>query len=408
MKYRFLPAAFLFALLIAFGLVPGSLFAQDGPQSSSGESVSRPRHKPPATTLPPDDQPEAQPTQTNDNNSIAQPKENPDATPPDQQKIPSEYKRQREASPNEPTFSANATTVSVDVSVLDDKGRFIPRIPQADFRVLEDGVPQQISSFGQSEAPMTICMLIEFSGQFQAFWSWGWQETLQAAYGFLDTLKPDDNVAIVAFDLHPTILSDFSPDKSKAQEAMSRLRIPGFSESNLFDALTDMADRMSNIEGRKAIVVLASGIDTFSKLTFDKARKSLQESGVPIYTISILQVARIMAESRGMGPIQRMDFLQADNEMRTFAKETGGQAFFPRFLGEYPSVFQQIESALRNQYSLAYHPTNVARDGKFRHIKVELVNPETNEPLRIVNQKNKRVKYTIIAKSGYNAPKPVE
>ncbi|HSU32315.1 MAG TPA: VWA domain-containing protein [Bryobacteraceae bacterium] len=407
MKFRFISPALLSLLVVIASFTPGNLFAQEGPQSSSGESVSRPRHKPSSEALPPDDQTEAQPSQNNE--SVAQPEKSPDAPPPvDQQKIPSEYKRQKEAAPNAPTFSANATTVSVDVSVLDDKGRFIPKIPQSAFRVLEDGVPQQISAFGQSEAPMTICMLIEFSGRFQAFWSWGWQETLQASYGFLDTLKPDDNVAIVAFDLHPTILSDFSPDKSKAQEAMSRLRIPGFSESNLFDALTDMADRMSGIEGRKAIVVLASGLDTFSKLTFDKARKSLQESGVPIYTISILQVARLMAESNGMGPIQEMDFLQADNEMRTFARETGGQAFFPRFLGEYPSVFREIEDALRNQYSLSYHPTNVARDGKYRRIKVELVNPATNEPLRILNQKNKPVKYSVIAKAGYNAPKAVD
>jgi VWFA-related protein len=291
---------------------------------------------------------------------------------------------------------------------MDDHNHFIPRIPTDNFRVLEDGVPQKLTQFGQSQAPITICMVIEFSARFQAFWTYGWYETLQAAYGFLSTLKPDDNVAVVAFDLHTTILSDFSPDKNKAQEALGRLRIPGFSESNVFDALTDMADRMSNIEGRKAILYIGSGIDTFSKLTFDKARKSLQESGVPIYTISTLQISRIMAESYGMSPIREMDFLQADNEMRTFSKETGGLSFFPRFIAEYPSVFNQIETALRDQYTLAYHPTNTARDGKFRHIKVELVNPATNEPLRITNQKGKPIKYQIIAKIGYKAPREVE
>ena len=111
-------------------------------------------------------------------------------------------------------------------------------------------------------------------------------------------------------------------------EAMQRLRIPGFSESNMFDALADTADRMSKIEGRKAILLIASGIDTFSKLTYDKARKSLQESGVPVYSIEMLQVERIMAEG-SMGPLQNLDFLQADNELKTFAKETGGQAYFP-------------------------------------------------------------------------------
>ncbi len=359
-------------------LFPSSVPAQETPQSQTGDSVAKPKK--------PADQPPA----------------------PEEESIPSEYKKPKDIPKNAPTFRSNATTVSVDVSVLDDHNHFIPKIPEAAFRVTEDGVPQQVTQFGQSEAPMTICMVIEFSGRFQAFWSRGWYETLQAAYGFLQTLNPDDNVAVVEYDMHDTILSDFSPDKRKAEEAMSMLRIPGFSESNVFDALTDMADRMSGIEGRKAILLLGTGLDTFSKITFDTARKSLQESGVPIYTISTLQVARMMAESQGMGPIAEMDFLQADNEMKTFAKETGGQSFFPRFLGEYPSVFRQIEESLRNQYSLAYHPTNTARDGKFRHIKVQLVNPETNEPFRVVNQKGKPIKYQIIAKAGYKAPREIE
>jgi len=326
----------------------------------------------------------------------------------DQQKIPSEFKRAKEANPDNPTFRADTTTVSVEVAVLDDKGHFIPKIPRDRFRISEDGVPQKLSGFALGEAPMTICMLIEFSGRWQAYWSYGWRETLMASYGFLQTLKPDDNVAVVTYDLHTTILSDFSPDKSKAQEAMAQLRIPGFSESNMFDALTDMADRMSGIEGRKAILIISTGLDTFSKLTFDKARKKLQEAGVPIYSVSILQIARINAEARGMSQIMEMDFLQADNTMKTFTKETGGQAFFPRFTGEYPGVFQAISEALRNQYSLSYHPSNTAKDGKFRRIKVELVNGETGEPLRIVNEKNKPIKYQVIAKTGYNAPHEVD
>jgi hypothetical protein len=104
----------------------------------------------------------------------------------------------------------------------------------------------------------------------------------------------------------------------------------------------------------------------------------------------------------------RMDFLQADNQMRTFAKETGGMSFFPRFYGEFPSIYQAIQQSLRNQYSLAYAPTNAAHDGKFRKIKVELVNPATNEPLRVTDEKGKPVKYQIIAKAGYNAPREVE
>lgn len=376
MKYRYLPLA-LAGLMLSGSFSGLPAFAQDEPQPQSDEPVAKPKQK--------------------------------NEPPPDQAPIPSQYKRQPDAAPDTPTFSANATTVTVDVSVLDDHGHFIPKIPQGNFRIAEDGVPQQIVNFGLGEAPMNICMVVEFSGRFQQFYSYGWYETLQAAYSFLSTLKPDDNVAVAEYDMHTTILSDFSPDKNKAEQALNQLRIPGFSESNVFDALAEISDRMSNIEGRKAILLIGSGLDTFSKLTFDKARRALQEAGVPIYTISTLQMIRMQAEANGsMGAIGEMDFLQADNEMKTFSKESGGMSFFPRFIAEYPQIYAQIEDSLRNQYSLAYHPTNVARDGAFRRIKVELINPETNQPLRIVNEKGKAIKYQIIAKAGYKAPRPVE
>ena len=124
-------------------------------------------------------------------------------------------------------------------------------------------------------------------------------------------------------------------------DALSRLRIPGFSESNMFDAVADTADRMSGIEGRKAIVLISSGIDTFSKLTYDKTRKALQESGVPVYSIEMLQIQRIMAESRGtMGSSQDLTFLQADNELRTFGKETGA------VMGALALLLAQVERGL--------------------------------------------------------------
>lgn len=359
-----------------------SMFAvlgQQGPGSQSSETVAKPRKK------------DAPPAET------------------DEPKIPSKFsKKDKDIPEGLPTFKSDVNTVQLDVSVLDNKGRFIPKIPAGNFRVLEDDVPQKIASFSTgNEAPMTVAMVIEFSNLFQQYWTQGWYETLVAAYGFVETLKPEDYVAVVAYDMRPEILSDFTTDRMKTQEAMQRLRIAAFSESNLYDALVDTADRMSSIEGRKAIVLIASGRDTFSKLTFDKARKGIQQAGVPIYAIGLLQAMRIMADAY-MGPIARLDFLQADNQMRTFAKETGGQAFFPRFVGEYPSIYKAISDSLRNQYSITYHPTNTARDGKFRKIKVELVNPANGEPLRIVDEKGKPMKYQIIAKQGYTAPREVE
>lgn len=310
---------------------------------------------------------------------------------------------------DQPLFTADTNVVNVDVAVVDNRGNFIPQIPQHHFQVLEDGVPQQIVSFGPSEAPMTVCLLIEFSNLFQQYWSETWYQTLTAAYGFVETLRPDDWVAVVAYDLKPEILTDFTQDKRKVYEGMQRMRIAGYSESNLFDALADMCERMKDIEGRKSIVLIASGRDTFSKLTFGETRRIVQEAGVTVHSIGLMQALREWYDARGyLGPIARLDFLQADNQLRTFSKETGGLSFFPRFYGEFPTIFQALNYTIRNQYSINYQPTNVKRDGKFREIKVRLVDPETNKELRITDQKGKRVKYKIIAKDGYYAPREVE
>ena len=372
---------------LALPLIAGLLlFAQEGPIQPGTNTVSRPKKK---------DVP-------------AKEAEEPDTELP---KIPSKLstKGKEAGAIDGPSFKVDTNVVNVDVAVMDDKGHFIPGIPKGNFRILEDNVPQQVTNFALGEAPETVCLVVEFSNKFQSYYGQGWFQTLQAVYGFVETLKKDDYVAVMAYDMRPEILSDFSVDRQRTYEALQRLRIAAFSEANLYDALVEAEGRMKDIEGRKAIVLVSSGIDTFSKLTFDKTRKILQDSAVPIYAIGLLQTAREMADARGgMSAINRLDFLQADNQMKTFAKETGGMAFFPRFYGEFPSIYQNISQSLRNQYSLGYNPSNQARDGKFRKIKVELVNPATNEPLRVSDAKGKPIKYQIIAKGGYTAPRTVE
>ncbi|HUB79414.1 MAG TPA: VWA domain-containing protein [Bryobacteraceae bacterium] len=327
------------------------------------------------------------------------------STDGDLPKIPSEYTKKDKIDVSTlPSFKADVDTVTVDVAVMDKSGRFIPNIPKAAFRVLEDNVPQQVNGFAaKGDAPMTVALLIEFSNKFQQFWGYTWYQTLELAWGFASTLQPQDYVAVIAYDMKPEILSDFTTNRMETQEALHRLQIPAWSEANLFDAVADTADRMSGIEGRKAIVLLSTGVDTFSKLTFDKARKVLQESGVPVYSIGLMQSLRLLMGPRG----DNIGFLQMDNQLRTFSSETGGQSFFPRFEGEYGGIFQQIRESLRNQYVLTYSPSNKTHDGSYRKIKVQLVDHDGN-PIAMKDEKGKPVKYTIIAKSGYKAPRPVE
>lgn len=310
---------------------------------------------------------------------------------------------------NQPLFTADTNAVTVDITVLDNKGQFIPNIPPGNFQILEDGVPQKIVSVGQTQAPATVALLIEFSNRWQQYWSETWYQTLTATYGFVETLRPEDWVAVIAYDLRPEILADFTQDRREINNALQRLRIAAYRESNLFDALADTVQRMSTIEGRKSVVLLSSGEDTFSRLNFSQARKIIQEAGVTVHAIGLGQMLKELLDSYGyVGGATRIGWLQADNQLRTFTRETGGFAFFPRFYGQFPTIFQSLNYLMRNQYTAIYQPSNTRRDGTFREIKVRLVDPNTNKDLRITGKKNKRIKYDIIARKGYTAPREVE
>jgi len=372
----------------AMMLLAGFVAGQQGPLTGgSGPTVAKPRN--------PD---------TDSANPAAQP-----AAEPELPKIPSRLSK-KNAEPDTtaaPRFSSDVDLVTVDTAVLDNKGNFIPGIPPGNFRVLEDNVPQKITRVDMGQAPITVALLIEFSNVFQSYYGPAWYQTLQLAYSFANTLQPSDFCAVIAYDMKPEILADFTTDRQKVQSALDEMRVATWREANLYDALIDTTDRMSGIEGRKAIVLISSGVDTFSKTTFDETRKALQQNGVPIYAISLMQALRIVSESR-MGQSQQMDFMLADNQMRTFASESGGQSFFPRFQGEYPSIFQAVQQAHRMQYVITYSSSNKTHDGAYRKIKVQLVNPATNEQLPMKDEKGKPIKYTIVAKSGYKAPHTVE
>jgi len=296
--------------------------------------------------------------------------------------------------PNEVfTLSTTTNLVNVEVMVLDRDGNPIPNLGRKNFKVYDDGVPQSLTNFGTAEAPMTMCMLIEFSNKW-----WGYlYMALKYSYDFVRVIEPKDWVAVVSFDMKPDILTDFTQNRYEVTSALDRLRIPGFSEVNLYDALAFTLDRMKDIKGRKAIVVICTGVDTFSKLTYDQMLKIVKASDTVIYPVSILEFMTVRYGDS-------IDSLQARNALTTIAKYTGGQAFFPRFEAELPNYYQQIAGQLRLQYSLGFVPTNPAKDGKFHKLKVDLVDDQGNL-LRIVDQKGKQVKYRVVARDGYYAPK---
>ncbi|MBI1739314.1 MAG: VWA domain-containing protein [Candidatus Koribacter versatilis] len=301
------------------------------------------------------------------------------------------------------SIKVDVPLVNLDVLVTTKDGQFIPGLGKGNFKILEDGVEQKVANFNQSEAPITAVLLIEFASTNYNYM----YDALNASYTFASGLKKEDWVAVVSYDMRPQILVDFTQDKHAILGALNMLRIPGFSERNLFDALFDTLDRVDRIEGKKYVILVSSGRDTFSKLNLDKILKKVKSTrDTTIYAVSIGRQLRERLEPY-MSGIVTTDWLQADNQLHTFARITGGRAYFPRFEGELPEIFHNIAADIRNQYSIAYRPTNTKLDGTYRKLKVELQGPDGG-PLKIHDQKGKDVKVIIYARDGYTAKHQVE
>jgi len=309
------------------------------------------------------------------------------------------------------SIQVNVPLVEVPVMVTTKDGQFISQLKKENFRIYEDGAQQTISSFNISDAPITAVLLVEYAATNYEFMI----DALQASYAFVQSLKKDDWVALEYYDMRTQILVDFTQDKAALMGGLNMLRIPGFSETNEFDALYDTLDRLDRIEGHKYIILVTTGIDSFSKINLDQITKKVKTTkDVTIFPISIGWTLRNWCEvrhctryTRGMIPVTQIDYLQADNELQTFARMTGGRFYQPRFQAEYAEIFHDIAGDIRNQYQIAYHPSNPKLDGSYRKLKVEVVAPDGG-PLKVRDQKGKDVKYQIIAREGYTAKHTVE
>jgi len=338
-----------------------------------------------------------------DNGAIAIPKkaEKPDVPPP-----PPEPKVKNPPGLQNFSLRVDVPEVTLNVGVILQKTHeFVPNLQPTNFRVYEDGVQQKVVGFQRTRAPITAVLLCEFASTNYYFV----HDMREAAYAFAQQLQPDDYIAVVTYDLKTQILTDFTQDKRQVYESLNMLTIPGFSETDMFDAVYSTLDRLSRIEGRKYVVLIASGYDSFSKINLDKVLAKIKATpNVTIFSIGTGQAARLMGNARsGMFGPKGIDYLQADNQMSTFARMTGGMSFFPRFQGEMPDIFHSINDSIRNQYVLTYTPTNAKQDGSYRKIRVELVDNE-GQPLKMQDEKKHPMKYDIIARDGYKAKQQVD
>ena len=354
--------------------------------------------------------------------ALAQSRRKPETLPQKKNKRPGEQPPPGEKQEDEPppqdvinkpqeaeVVKVTANLVNIETVVIHKKSRqIVGNLKQANFAVFEDGVKQEITNFATPEAKLNVAVVIEFSRLTQALGYYGSsgqedgrREVIVPAARFMqDAVQRGDFVSVIAFDMRPTPLTDFTNDPRRINEVVNLLirNRPAFTETNLFDALKltiagGRADSvvlednqpeksdysgLSSVQGRRrAIFLIASGVDTFSKTNYDQARRIAQNAGIPIYIIGTGNLFykkfsdRLDAVDGIDGSPGRLTLIQAQNALGTFAKETGGAYFPVTFEGELTTTLQSINALMRSQYSLGYNPGD-RRDGKQRKIVVKV------------------------------------
>jgi len=332
-----------------------------------------------------------------------------DAKKTDEQKKQEEEDKNAEVEKEVLVIKTNI--VNVDAVVLDKKTKeIITGLKKENFAVFENGVKQEISDFSTPEAPITVSLVVEYSKWTETLgylanrgMENGTTEVIRPVAYFLSKFiqPPNDYASVIAFDIRPTPITDFTNDPRRLQQTVDLLlrNSPAFRENNLFDAvkfalvggkgdtvvLDNSKERTTEYGGmvdvkakRRAIILVTSGIDTFSRINYDAVRKIIQNSGIPIYVISTGNLFFKMYENQipamdGIdGTPGRLTFLQAQNAMNTFAKESGGAHFPVTFPGEVPSALQSVNALLRNQYSIAYDAGEKREAGKKYKIEVKV------------------------------------
>jgi len=312
--------------------------------------------------------------------------------------VSSQALRSQEANAgSKPANDAQVPIVSLDVLVTDEDGLVLGGLKSENFRVLDNGKPQAISQFEPIGAPITIVMLMEYSGiayDHFAYKAASWGSTL------LNYLEPEDYLAVVTYDIKPTVRLDFTRNKAEVQQTLSTLSYPQFHEANVYDAIIDTLDRVDRVKGKKAVLLISTGANTMGQSTLDDTLKRIKKSDAVIFSVGVAEAEYQRAEIYSGSSVS---YLHSKNILDNFARMTGGTAWFPRFEGEIPDIFRSVATFLRSQYRIGFSAANVARDGKYHKLKVEIVTPD-GKPLMVTNPKGKRQKPRVFAREGYTAP----
>ena len=313
------------------------------------------------------------------------------------------FKGQQGEQNSEIEFAPSSRTVTLKLRVEDPNGYFLPNIRRENFAVYENGVRQNNVNVEVEHAPVTLALLLEAGGRYHELNKALAMNVSQIGRKALDVIDREDKVAIFKYDANLTPLADFNESHDHLGRIFDDLSVPATSEANLYDALLETLNRMHGVNGRKAIVLISTGVDTFSKASYEEVLRAVRESAIPIYAISLGQFIQLEANLYGpAAPFAHIDWNGAENRLEMLARSSGGRAYQPQTDVEVPAIYDDIMENLRVRYVVTYVSSNPAASGPPRKIRVELIDPKTGQPLKFRDSDGRPITARVYVQESYS------
>ena len=301
------------------------------------------------------------------------------------------------------TLKVRVSLVKVDTSIVDEHGKFVKGLQKENFHVFDNGAEQPITFFASTDAPAQALVLIETSPAVALIHS----QHLEAAYALFNGLAPADRVALASYSDTSQLILPFTADKPALARALADLQYSlGSGELNFYDSVSASLDWLANIPGKKALVLLTTGLDSSPAGHWQSLEEKLRGSEVTIFPVALggplrsFQGTATAAPGSNAAAPPGLSFTVADHALHSLADSSGGQAFFPRQDKEFAPIYRRIAEVLRHQYTLGFTPPT--HDGKFHSLRLEVFDSKGRE----LATNGGRAHYRIFARQTYLAPSP--
>jgi len=299
-------------------------------------------------------------------------------------------------------FDPASGVVTLKLLVQDPDGHFIPNIRRENFLIYENDVPQTNAKVEVEHPSVSLALLLEYGGHFATMNRMIATDVTMAGRQLLEVIGRDDKVAIWKYADRPELLADFTQDHQKLENLLYSLDPPGISEANLYDALTVVSQRMQEVRGRKAVILLSSGVDTFSKARLEGVLTMLRTSDTTIYVVSLGEIFRQSVPlPEAVPPSANFDWKRAAQELQEIARASGGRFYAPPSTVGLSGVYDDTMENLKVRYVISYKSSTSGSPNSPRSVRVELVNPKTGGSLQVTDESGRTIQVHVVLQDKY-------